>query len=62
MDNLINDLETELENGSITLIDFMITLADKVFDGISDSTMHDYLIEEGYFEDSSELLHFYDNN
>tara|TARA_E500000318_G_scaffold106661_1_gene114906 strand:- start:93 stop:284 length:192 start_codon:yes stop_codon:yes gene_type:complete len=59
---LIQDLETELDNGTIKLIDFMIELADSVFDGISDSTMHEYLIDEGYFADSTELLEYYDNN
>ena len=40
----------------------MIELADKVFDGISDSTMHEYMIDEGYFADTTELLEYYDNN
>ena len=59
---LIQDLETELENGTITLVGFMIALADRVFDGITDSDLHDYMIEEGYFSDSTELLEYYDNN
>jgi len=59
---LIQDLETELENGTITLVGFMIALADRVFDGITDESLHDYMIEEGYFSDSTELLDYYDNN
>ena len=59
---LIQDLETELENGTLTLVGFMIALADRVFDGITDSDLHDYMIEEGYFSDSDELLDYYDNN
>ena len=62
MNELMNDLETELENGTISLIDFMIELADKVFDGISDGDLHEYLIGEGYFADTAELLEYYDNN
>ena len=62
MYELMNDLETELENGTISLIDFMIELADKVFDGISDQTLHEYMIDEGYFADTTELLEYYDNN
>ena len=59
---LIQDLETELEQGTITLVDFMSVLADRVFDGITDESLHDYMIEEGYFADSDELLDYYDNN
>ena len=59
---LIQDLETELENGTLTLVGFMMELADRVFDGITDESLHDYMIEEGYFADSDELLDYYDNN
>ena len=58
----MNNLETILENSTLTVIEFIVILADTVFDGISDSRLHDYLIGEGYFENSEELLDFYDNN
>ena len=52
---LMYDLETELEANRLTLIEFIDILADRVFDGINDKDLHEYLIDEGYVSSAEEL-------
>ena len=58
---LLSDLEQELNHG-MDLIDFMIQIADHVFDGISDPCMSEWMVDEGYFSNRAEMMEFYDNN
>ena len=52
---LMYDLETELEANRLTLIEFINELADRVFDGINDKDLHEYLIDYGYVSSVEEL-------
>ena len=52
---LMYDLETELEANRLTLIEFINILADRVFDGINDKDLHEYLIDYGYVSSVEDL-------
>jgi hypothetical protein len=61
--SLIENLEADLANGTIELIDFVEALASRVFSCITDRDLHDYLIEEeGYFDSTKSLYKFFAEN
>jgi hypothetical protein len=52
---LMYDLETELEANRLTLAEFILELADRVFNGLQDKHLHEYLIDYGYVSSVQQL-------
>ena len=55
---LKNKYETTYE---MSLIDFMISVAECVTDGVSNSDFTDYFVTNGYFDCASDVIAYYDN-
>ena len=52
---LMYDLETELEANRLTLAEFILELADRVFNGLQDKDLIEYLIDYGYVSSVQQL-------
>ena len=59
---MLEQLEDKFATTEMTMIDFMISLATSVFDGVSNSDFTDYFVTNGYFDCATDVIAYYDNH